>query len=42
MGEQVFLTNFSNIVLTVVPGASGLLGNPKENGEFSLKFTYVC
>lgn len=42
MGEQVFLTNFSNIVLTVVPGASGLLGNPKENGEFSLKFTYMC
>lgn len=32
MSELLFLTNFSNIVLTVVPGASVLLGNSKGDG----------
>lgn len=40
--EQLFLTNFSNIVLTVVPGASVLLGNSKGDGEFTVEFTCIC
>lgn len=40
--EWLLLTNFSNIVLTVVLGAYMLLGNSKEDGEFALKFTYIC
>lgn len=42
MSEQLRLTNFSSVVLTVVHGASVLLGNPRGDGKFKLKFTYVC
>lgn len=41
MSEQLLLTNFSNIVLTVVLGAFVLLGNSKGDGKFPLKFIYV-
>lgn len=41
MSEQLLLTNFSNIVLTVVLGAFVLLGNSKGDGKFTLKFIYV-
>ena len=42
MSEQLLLTNFSNIVLTVFLGAFVLLGDSKEDGKFTLKFTYIC
>lgn len=42
MSEQLLLMNFGSIVLTVVPVASVLLGNSEGDGEFILKFTYMC
>lgn len=42
MSEQLRLTNFSTVVLTVVHGASVLLGNPRGDGAFKRKFTYIC